>query len=65
MIPERSITRETVDKFTLDTNTGIGVTNIVSHAAGLAHTIYTHYDHGLNSILKVSVVEGWRKIWHS
>ena len=59
--PRKSITRETVDKFTLDTNTGIGVTNIVSHAAGLAHTIYTHYDHGLNSILKVSVVEAGEK----
>ena len=53
--PKHSVTKETIDKDLLDTSIGIGVTDIVSNAAGTAHTIYTSIDHGLNRIINVSI----------
>ena len=42
--PERSITRETLQKNLIDNHIGAGLTNIVS-SSGIAHTIYTNKDH--------------------
>ncbi|MEK9698478.1 MAG: hypothetical protein VW270_22090, partial [Candidatus Poseidoniales archaeon] len=51
-----SITKETVDKYFRDTDVGVGITNIAS--TGLAHTITTTIDHGLNRVTSVSIVDG-------
>ena len=50
-----SLTKETINKVLIDTNIGIGITNIVSVSSGIAHTIHTSIDHGLNRITKVSI----------
>jgi len=50
-----SLTKETINKVINDTNIGIGITNIVSVSSGIAHTIHTSIDHGLNRITKVSI----------
>ena len=42
--PERSITRETLQKNLTDNHVGAGLTNIISSSA-TAHTIYTNKDH--------------------
>ena len=55
--PRNSITKETVDKFTDDRAIGVGITDIFS-VTGTAHTIHTSYDHGLNRITKLSIVDG-------
>ena len=52
--PKNSITRETLDKWNIDNSIGVGITNITS-ATGLAHTITTVIDHGLNRITAVSI----------
>lgn len=54
--PEKSITKETVAKNILDSGVGLGVTNIISGVAGTSHVIHTKYDHGLNRITSVSIV---------
>ena len=51
-----SITRETLDKIQNE-KVGIGISDIRS-GTGIAHTIYTDYDHGLNRVTKLSVVSG-------
>ncbi len=51
-----SITKETIDKYFRDTDVGVGITNIAS--TGLAHTITTTIDHGLNRVTSVSIVSG-------
>ena len=53
--PKESITQELLEKVQFDMQVGTGVTDIVSTAAGTAHTIYTSIDHGLNRITKVSI----------
>ena len=51
---QNSITKETLNKYLKDSNTGIGITNITSQT-GTAHTITTMLDHGLNRITNVSI----------
>jgi hypothetical protein len=53
--PSYSITKETLDKIFLDQTIGIGISNIISNTAGIAHTIYTKTDHGLNPITSLSI----------
>jgi hypothetical protein len=53
--PKHSITKETVIKNLSDTNVGFAITDILSNAAGTAHTIRTNIDHGLNRITAVSI----------
>ena len=55
--PKNSITKETVDKINDDKNIGVGITDIFS-ATGAAHTIHTEYDHGLNRVTQLSIVDG-------
>ena len=55
--PKNSITRETLDKINNDKNIGVGITDIFS-LTGVAHTIHTEYDHGLNRVTKLSIVDG-------
>ena len=55
--PKNSITKETVNKINDDKNIGIGITDIFS-ATGAAHTIHTEYDHGLNRVTQLSIVDG-------
>ena len=52
---QKSVTKETLNKFVSDTNIGVGITNIQS-ATGTAHTITTVVDHGLNRITGISTV---------
>ena len=52
---QKSVTKETLNKFVSDSNIGIGITNIQS-ATGTAHTITTVIDHGLNRITGISTV---------
>ena len=54
MMLQNSITKETLNKYLKDSNTGIGITNITSQT-GTAHTITTMLDHGLNRITNVSI----------
>ena len=53
--PQYSITRTTKDKVIDEFAIGVGITDIVSSAAGTAHTIFTNIGHGLNRITKVTV----------
>ena len=55
--PKNSITKETVNKLNDDKNIGIGITDIIS-VTGAAHTIHTEYDHGLNRVTQLSIVDG-------
>ena len=55
--PKNSITRETIDKINNDKNIGVGITDIFS-LTGVAHTVHTEYDHGLNRVTKLSIVSG-------
>ena len=54
---KHSITRKALDDYTFDSHIGIGVANIVSDSTGTAHTITTNVDHGLQGILKVSIID--------
>jgi len=56
--PEKSITKETLNKFFDDLNVGVGIVNIISNSAGTAHTIFTDISHGLSGINSVSIVSG-------
>jgi hypothetical protein len=53
-----SITKETISKFLRDTDIGIGVTDIISSTSGIAHTINTNIDHGLNRIVRLTLTSG-------
>lgn len=53
--PQKSITKETINKTIIDQKVGIALTNIVSNLAGTAHTLYTTIDHGLNGISGVTI----------
>ena len=55
--PRNSITRETLDKFNDDKAIGVGITDVFS-VTGAAHTIHTEYDHGLNRVTQLSIVDG-------
>ena len=53
-----SITRKAFEEYSVDSNIGSDIINMVSNAAGTAHTITTNVDHGYNSIIKISIVDG-------
>jgi len=55
--PRNSITKETIDKINSDKAIGVGITDIFS-STGIAHTIHTSYDHGLNRVTQLSIVSG-------
>ena len=55
--PQHSITKETTNKMLCDSDVGSALVDIVS-STGIAHTIYTDIDHGLNRITKLSIVNG-------
>jgi hypothetical protein len=52
---ENSITRESLNKNFEDFSVGIAISDIQSQS-GIAHTIFTRIDHGLNRITKVGIV---------
>jgi hypothetical protein len=52
--PERSITRETLEKNLIDNHIGAGITNIISSSA-TSHVIYTAYDHEFAGISTLSI----------
>ena len=52
---KNSVTRQSVNKAYADLGVGIAITDIRSDRAGVAHTVYTEYDHGLNGIVAVSI----------
>ena len=51
----KSITKETLNKVLLDSDVGVGLTNISSIGVS-THDVYTEIDHGFNRITKVSIV---------
>ena len=53
--PKNSVTRESLEKSFQDGGLGVGITDIVSTAAGTAHTIFTDREHGLNAITAVTI----------
>jgi len=52
-----SITKQAFNKAYVDFGIGVGITDIVSTAAGTAHTIYTSHDHGLNAITSLTITD--------
>ncbi len=56
--PQNSITKETIEKLSFDSNVGFGITNFISNATGTAHTISSRIDHGLNRATALSIVSG-------
>ena len=52
-----SITRTTFENYSIDSNIGLKVDNIVSSTSGIAHTFTTNIDHGFNPALKVSIID--------
>jgi hypothetical protein len=54
--PESSITSESIGRYTSDTSIGFGLTDIQSTPIGIAHTIFTTIDHGLNRITKLTPI---------
>jgi hypothetical protein len=56
--PQHSLTRETLENQLSDFAIGVGVTFIESdHVAGVAHTIHTSIEHGLNRVVNVGIAE--------
>ena len=53
--PQKSITRETLNKSLLDNGVGVGLTNITSFSNGKDHILYTDIDHGFDGITGVTV----------
>ena len=53
-----SVTRKAFEEYSVDSNIGSDITNIKSNTTGTAHTITTNIDHGLGSVLKVSIIDG-------
>ena len=56
--PKKSITKEAHDQIITDIGTGVGVTDIVTGAAGTSVILKTDIDHGLNRLVTVSLVQG-------
>ena len=52
-----SITKKATERIYRDFGVGVGITDIVSTAAGTAHTIYTSHDHGLNAITSLTITD--------
>lgn len=53
--PQRSITRETIEKGLSRFGVGIGISDIVSDGVGVAHTVTTSIGHGLNRIVEFTI----------
>ena len=53
----KSITKEALNKYRDDYTVGIALTDIFS-STGAAHTLHTQYDHGLNRVTQLSIVDG-------
>jgi len=53
--PQHSVTKETLQESLFDMNVGVGITGIISNSTGIAHTIFTSIDHGLNRVINVSI----------
>ena len=51
---QKSLTKETLDKFLYDNKVGFGLTDLVSSTV-TTHTFYAEVDHGLNPITSVSL----------
>ena len=51
---KRSITKETLDKFIVESKVGFGITDISSET-GIAHTIYTSIEHGLSGVTNLAI----------
>jgi hypothetical protein len=54
--PQRSLTKETINKKIIDNGIGVDIANITSNPNRLNHKVFTRSDHGLNRITKVSIV---------
>jgi len=52
---KKSITKETIDKFVMDTDVGVGLTEVVTSVGGTVHTIHSSIDHGFNGVTRVSI----------
>jgi len=55
---QKSITKESLGAGLVDFSVGIGLSDIKSDAAGIAHTFYAKIDHGLAGIASVSIISG-------
>ena len=53
--PENSITKEALDDYFKDYRIDFGISDIRS-SSGIAHTIFTNIDHGLNPVVGLTVV---------
>ena len=54
---QRSITKETLDKALTEFNFAYKISNVTSTTSGIAHTIYTEKNHGLNGIKRITITE--------
>jgi hypothetical protein len=54
--PKHSVTREAITRSLKDFHVGVGVTDVVTGSAGTSVIIHAGYDHGLNKITKVSII---------
>ena len=52
---QKSLTKETLTKFNRDVDVGIALTDVVSSTTGIAHTLHSTVDHGLNKATLVSI----------
>ena len=52
---QKSVTKETLTKFNRDVDVGIALTDVVSSTTGIAHTLHSSVDHGLNKATLVSI----------
>ena len=53
---KNSVTKKSIENTEIDLGVGIAITDIVSNAAGTAHTIFTDVEHGLNRIVSFQIV---------
>ena len=53
--PQYSITKENLNKQLVDNGVGVGLTQVISGAAGTTHTFYTNIDHGFNRITGLTI----------
>ena len=53
--PQKSITKESLNKRLVDVGVGFGLTDVKSGTSGTTHTLYTDIDHGLNRITNVDI----------
>jgi hypothetical protein len=56
--PRYSLSKESLARGFYDISVGFAMTDMVTDATGIAHTIYTAVDHGLSGITSVSIVTG-------